>query len=128
MEEFTRFLIREGHTTTAGGVALAGVTRSFTMHAKLATFEGDPVHCPVCDSLGVTECVPPYRPHTGPDGRQKSLDGDLCRCRCKPPPRLKALEQNYTMSFTRKELVRMPGSEAWLAYEGHSTALTRFDQ
>jgi len=128
LEDFTRAFIREGDTTTAGGTVLGGITRSMTMHGKLATFAGDPVQCPACDSIGRAECVLPYFPHTGPDGRQRSLDGDLCRCRCPLPPRLKALEHNYTMCFTRDDLVHMPGSEAWLAYAGHATALKKFDE
>ena len=128
MNDFVRAFIREGDTTTVGGTVMGGVTLNVTMHGKLATYAGDPVHCPACKSTGLTECVQPYLPHTGPDGRQRSLDGDLCRCACSPPPRLKALEQNYTMTFDKAYLARQHGSEGWLAYAGHGTALTRFDE
>lgn len=128
MEDFSRARIREGDSTTAGGVVMAGKLKTDTMHGKLSTFEGDPVQCPACDSIGHTECVQPYRPNTGQDGRQRNLDGDLCRCRCSPPPRLKALECNYRDWFGKAHFLKHPGCEGWMAYAGHGPVATRFDQ
>ena len=128
MEDFSRARIREGDSTTAGGVVMAGKLKTDTMHGKLSTFEGDPVQCPACDSIGHTECVQPYRPNTGQDGRQRNLDGDLCRCKCSPPPRLKAREDNYRDWFGKAHFLKHPGCEGWLAFAGHAGVLTRFDQ
>jgi hypothetical protein len=78
--------------------------------------------------MGVTRCVPPFRPYTGPDGRQANLDGDLCICRCSNPPRLKALFNDKTMDFEGHEIARMGGASGWLAYAGYTQTIARFDQ
>jgi uncharacterized Zn-binding protein involved in type VI secretion len=128
MTQFKRAFVREGDTTTTQGHVGAKPTAIPVMHhGRAAVFEGDPVWCPACDSHGVTRCVQPWRPNTGPDGRQASLDGDLCICRCAVPPRLVARQQNITMGFTIGELVGRPGIDGWLAHAGHAT-VAGFDE
>lgn len=128
MSDFVRPFIREDDTTTAGGVVQAGVIRTVTVRGKMATYHGDPVACPACNTVGRTECVQPYMPNTGPDGRQRSLDGDICRCGCVPAPRLKALHNNELMGFSKAYAAKKFGCEGWLAYAGHETDLTGFDE
>ncbi|RYX98093.1 MAG: PAAR domain-containing protein [Comamonadaceae bacterium] len=129
MMPYSRAFIREGDTTTAGGrVIAAPQPYPNLLGSKHATFEGDPVACPACKSTGMTRCVQPFRTNTAVDGRQRSLDGDLCICHCTTPPRLVALHHNMTMGFTAREVAAKPGCEAWLAYAGHSTSLTAFDE
>ncbi|MDM0075615.1 PAAR domain-containing protein [Variovorax sp. J2P1-59] len=125
MDQFARSCVREGDTTTTGGRVEARPQQwpvTYGNDRKHATFEGDPVWCPACESYGVTQCVPPYRRNTGPDGRQKNLDGDLCLCRCPSPPRLIAKFNNVRTSFSVEEVLSMPGSGAWLEFAGHSLA------
>ena len=120
---YRRPFIREGDSLTPGGGSVQPKPQPFPMtyDGKLACFEGDPVYCNTCNSWGVTQCVPPYRPHTGPDGRQVSLDGDLCLCKCSPPPRLKASGSDMTMSFDGAAIAGMAGAEGWLAHAGHTS-------
>ncbi|MBQ1761876.1 MAG: PAAR domain-containing protein [Aquincola sp.] len=92
-----------------------------THNGKLACYEGDPVYCNTCKSWGVTKCVPPYRPHVDPQGRQANLDGDLCLCKCPTPPRLKASFENVRMAFEGHEIANMAGAIPWLAHAGHLT-------
>lgn len=98
---FWRAFIREGDAVTPGGGLVQPRPQSPQVRysGKTACFEGDPVYCNSCKSWGVTQCLPPYRPHRGPDGRQASLDGDLCICKCPTPPRLKALHSDVRMAF-----------------------------
>jgi uncharacterized Zn-binding protein involved in type VI secretion len=126
-----RSFIRDGDTTTTGGKVQARTQPYPVTHgnaAKHACFEGDPVFCPTCHSTGITRCVPPFRPHTGPDGRQSNLEGDLCLCKCPVPPRLVARLHDVTMDFTAHEIMNMPGASAWMAYAGHTQPLSRYDE
>jgi uncharacterized Zn-binding protein involved in type VI secretion len=98
---FWRAFIREGDTVIPGGGLVQPIAQSprIRYSGKLACFEGDPVYCNSCKSWGTTQCVQPFRPHKGPDGRQVNLDGDLCLCKCPEPPRLKALHNDVRMGF-----------------------------
>jgi uncharacterized Zn-binding protein involved in type VI secretion len=120
--------VRDGDTTSAHGrVGARPRTGPATHHGRHAAFEGDPVWCPACKTHGVTRCVAPMRPHTGPDGRQACLDGDLCVCGCPVPPRLIASHQDVRMGFGVDEMTRIPGIDGWLAHAGHST-VAGFDE
>lgn len=121
MSELWRSFVRDGDTTTTGGRVDAKPQQWPVMYGdQHAAFEGDPVWCPACKSHGATKCVPPYRPSTGPDGRQKNLEGDLCLCRCPSPPRLIARINNVRAGFSFVEVSSMPGAGAWLAFAGHT--------
>ena len=121
---YWRPFIREGDSLTPGGGKVQPRPQQYpsTYDGKLACYKGDPVYCNTCKSWGVTKCVPPYRPHTDPEGRQANLDGDLCLCKCPNPPRLKALFDNVRMGFEGHEIAAMAGSSSWMAYAGHSSA------
>jgi hypothetical protein len=118
---YARPFIREDDSVTPGGGKVQPTPQQYpsTYHDKLACFEGDPVYCNTCKTWGVTKCVPPYRPYIDPNGRQVSLDGDLCICKCPTPPRLKASFDNIRMLFEEDEFSSMAGVEDWLEYEGH---------
>lgn len=120
---YWRLFVREGDSLTPGGGRVRPNPQqwSITYDGKHGCFEGDPVYCDTCKSWGVTKCVPPYHPHTGADGRQANLDGDLCLCKCPTPPRLKALSGNARMSFEGHEIAQMAGAEGWLAHAGHTS-------
>lgn len=120
---YWRPFIREGDTLTPGGGVVQPVPQQCPVSyaGKNACFEGDPVYCNTCKSWGITKCVPPYRPHTAPDGRQANLDGDLCICKCSTPPRLKTLSDNTRMGFEEHEIARMAGAEPWLQYSGYKS-------
>lgn len=121
---YSRSFIRAHDKTTSNGDIQArstGVTVG-TPPVNVC-FEGDPVACPACKSIGITKCVPPYRRSTGPDGRQANLDGDLCICKCISPPRLKASFHNSFMGFESHEIAAMPGASDWLAYAGFTLGI-----
>lgn len=122
---YSRKFICDGDTTQSGGKAHAKKQEfpmTFGNDAKNICFEGDDVFCPACNSMGKTKCVMPYRPWTGPDGRQVNLDGDLCLCKCHNPPRLVSdPTTTMSMSFSAHEFGSMAGVSAWLSYAGHTT-------
>lgn len=103
MSGLRRAYILDGDKTTANGTVEAP-HRGMIFDGKNVCFEGDKVWCPACKSHGVTQCVQPYRPSTGPNGRQMNLEGDLCLCGCPTPPKLIASQHNRYMSFTHDEV------------------------
>jgi len=119
---YWRPFIREDDGLTPGGGVVKPRPQQYpsTYHGKLACYEGDPVYCNTCKSWGVTKCVPPYRPHTDPEGRQANLDGDLCLCKCPTPPRLKASFDNVRMGFEGHEIVG--DAVSWFINAGHDPA------
>ncbi|VVO68880.1 hypothetical protein PS862_01227 [Pseudomonas fluorescens] len=89
-----RYHITVGAKTTVDGTVLTGWEYS-TINGQAMAREGDEVKCPECDSTGKIVCDGP-RLVDLLDGRNAALDGDLCHCKCDPPPRLIA---NQTFRF-----------------------------
>ena len=81
-----RYHITVGAKTTVNGTVLTGYAYS-TINGQAMAREGDEVDCPECDSTGVIVCDGPHLVDLL-DGRPAALDGDLCSCKCDPPPRL----------------------------------------
>ncbi len=81
-----RYHITVGAKTTADGTVRTGWECS-TIHGLAMAREDDEVDCPACNSIGVIVCDGP-RLVERLEGRNAALDGDLCRCKCDPPPRL----------------------------------------
>ncbi|MDY7530678.1 S-type pyocin domain-containing protein [Pseudomonas sp. Bout1] len=98
-----RYNITDGAKTTAHGVVKAGLDGA-EIEGKLIAREGDRVACPTCKSLGVIECIGPRLVQTW-EGRQTALDGDLCRCKCSPPPTLIA---NQSLMYQSLEPAPQP--------------------
>ncbi|MDY7534743.1 S-type pyocin domain-containing protein [Pseudomonas sp. Bout1] len=98
-----RYNITDGAKTTARGVVKAGLDGA-EIEGKLIAREGDRVACPTCESLGVIECIGPRLVQTW-EGRQTALDGDLCRCKCSPPPTLIA---NQSLMYQSLEPAPQP--------------------
>ncbi|WP_423382619.1 PAAR domain-containing protein [Burkholderia sp. LMG 32019] len=92
-----RYFIREGDKTTAGGTVLDGVPNNMH-HGVLLSYEGARIHCPACNSEGYASKVPPFLPMKMM-GKAPILDGDLCICKCDPPPRLIESQHDRFMSF-----------------------------
>lgn len=89
-----RYNRTNGAKTTAGGTVYTGYTGG-TINGLGMVRQGDLIFCPACSSQGVVVCVGP-RLSDNWDGAEAALEGDLCRCKCDPPPRLVA---NQFMEF-----------------------------
>ncbi|MGJ7582318.1 PAAR domain-containing protein [Variovorax sp. RHLX14] len=87
-----RFYIHVGDTTTSAGKVLTGLSTS-TWHGMPNAFDGDAVECPKCGSVGQIRTVGSRISSVGSHGRQRALSGDLCLCKCSPPPRLVASQE-----------------------------------
>ncbi|MCK8687965.1 PAAR domain-containing protein [Pseudomonas umsongensis] len=81
-----RYHITVGAKTTVGGTVVSGWHRGSILGQNLAR-EGDQVKCPECDSTGTIICVGPRLSEEW-EGRKPALDGDLCKCKCDPSPKL----------------------------------------
>ncbi|MXN77886.1 PAAR domain-containing protein [Burkholderia sp. 4701] len=92
--------MREGDKTTAGGNVLEGVPNNMH-HGVRLSYEGARIYCPACNSEGYASKVPPYPPYLPMKmmGKAPILDGDLCVCKCDPPPRLIEAQHDRFMSF-----------------------------
>ncbi|WP_321910154.1 PAAR domain-containing protein [Paraburkholderia sp. J11-2] len=103
-----RALLKLGDKTTAGGVVLEGVD-SCLHHGTPLTFIGAKIWCPECNSEGVIGWNGPHRKATMM-GKQQALEGDLCLCRCDPPPVLLASQNSAWHVFESDELERATGA------------------
>jgi uncharacterized Zn-binding protein involved in type VI secretion len=79
-----RAILKLGDTTTAGGRVLEGVD-TCTHHGTPITFIGARIWCPACNSTGIIGSKGPHQSATMM-GKQQALDGDICLCKCDPPP------------------------------------------
>jgi uncharacterized Zn-binding protein involved in type VI secretion len=98
-----RFLLKLGDKSTNGGVVTEGA-ENFTHHGTPVTFIGAKVWCGGCKSEGFIGERGPRRIATM-KGKQQALDGDICVCKCTPPPIMLASQNT-----------------AWHAFNGHEVA------
>ncbi|MGS0742048.1 PAAR domain-containing protein [Glaciimonas sp. GG7] len=84
-----RYYIYVGDATTADGVVKEGLPGN-TWDGRATAHEGDEIDCRSCESTGTIECSGTRLSRKGVHGKEAALDGDLCICKCKPHPRLKA--------------------------------------
>lgn len=100
-----RALLRLGDKTSAGGSVLEGVENRTHCGIPL-TFIGAEVWCPACSSTGVIGWKGPHLTATMM-GKQQALDGDICLCKCNPPPVLFASHDSAWHVFTAHEIAAM---------------------
>lgn len=78
-----RYDLMQGDKTTTGATILNGDSTDMLGDREQA-YEGDPVACPVCKTIGRIVCVGPRHSMTAPDGREAALSDDICLCLCNP--------------------------------------------
>jgi uncharacterized Zn-binding protein involved in type VI secretion len=76
-----RYDLMQGDKTTTGATILNGDSTDMLGDREQA-YEGDPVACPVCKTMGRIVCVGPRLSMTSPDGREAALSDDICLCIC----------------------------------------------
>ncbi|HEV3429412.1 MAG TPA: PAAR domain-containing protein [Paraburkholderia sp.] len=100
-----RAILKLGDKSTNGGVVTEGID-SCTHHGTPITFIGARVWCNGCKSEGVIGWKGPHRTATMM-GKQQALDGDICICKCTPPPVMLASQDSAWHSFTHEEWAAM---------------------
>ncbi|KUY86216.1 hypothetical protein WL77_20830 [Burkholderia ubonensis] len=97
-----RSYLMVGDKSSANGTVIEGVPMT-THHGTEPTFLGAQVTCPACKSVG--RIVP-----TGPRwpgsmmGKEPALEGDICACKCDPPPVMIASQTDMYMTFESNHL------------------------
>ena len=109
-----RFYIHVGDTTTSAGKVLTGLSTS-TWHGIPNAFDGDAVECPNCGSVGQIRTVGSRISSVGSHGRQHALSGDLCLCKCNPPPRLVASQDSAWTEGEAGDVVMNEAARAGMA-------------
>lgn len=92
-----RYNITTGAKTTAGGEVISGLART-SFNGQMIAREGDRVACPACGTEGFIALVGPHL-HEEWGGKQAALEGDLCICKCDPPPELIACQHSKSQVF-----------------------------
>ncbi|MBP8064586.1 MAG: PAAR domain-containing protein [Acinetobacter sp.] len=104
-----RYQIFENDVTTAGGIVQrhTGGGKSFVWHNRLASNIGDKIKCPKCGSVGYIEAAGMRRPF---DNHKDipALDGDLCICKCNPPPVLKNSQKTFIHNVAGGIVINIP--------------------
>lgn len=92
-----RAWLRKGDTSSVGGVVLDGI-ENVTHHGVPCTFIGARVECPACQSIGHIEAAG-HRCSVKISGKEQALEGDVCQCKCDPPPTMIASQHSGVQSF-----------------------------
>ncbi|MDE1533754.1 S-type pyocin domain-containing protein [Pseudomonas carnis] len=92
-----RYNITTGAKTTAGGEVISGMART-SFSGQMIAREGDRVACPACGTEGFIALTGPHL-HEEWGGKQAALEGDLCICKCDPPPELIACQWSKSQVF-----------------------------
>ncbi len=104
MHQHTRYNLVQGDKTTSNGIVVGATDGRMTQMGVPLALEGDAVWCPACKTTGHILCVGP-RHLNSYHGRKDALDGDLCICRCDPPPRLIHSMTGMAHVLTHDELI-----------------------
>lgn len=104
-----RYQILEGDTTTAGGVVQrhTGSGQTLIWHNRLASNLGDKVNCSACGSVGYIAPKGMRRPVDNMK-QAPALNGDLCICKCNPPPELKNSQTTFTQNVSGGIVINIP--------------------
>lgn len=78
-----RYDLMKDDKTYNGAVLLSGDSADM-LGGREQAYEGDPVACPVCKTIGRLVCVGPRLSMTSPDGREAGLSDDISLCNCVP--------------------------------------------
>ncbi len=100
-----RYYLKVGDRSTAGGTVTEGIEGCYH-HGTLITFLGAHVYCPACKSTGRIVAKGPRWPDNLM-GKNAALDGDLCVCRCDPPPVMLPSQNSMCQSFDAQALERL---------------------
>ncbi|APR34196.1 PAAR domain-containing protein [Paraburkholderia sp. SOS3] len=97
-----RFTLRKGDKSSADGVVLEGEERCMEF-GRASTYIGAKVHCPACKTVGTIAAKGPRWPDSM-FGKEQALEGDICLCKCNPPPVMIASQNRSFHEFSAGQL------------------------
>lgn len=100
-----RSYLKVGDRSSVGGTVVEGVPNT-THHGTELTFVGAQVTCPACKSVGRIVPKGPRWPGSMM-GKEPALEGDICVCKCDPPPVMIASQSTMYESFESHQLSSM---------------------
>jgi uncharacterized Zn-binding protein involved in type VI secretion len=100
-----RYNLKEGDKASSDATVLEGIDND-THHGVPLAFIGATMHCPACKSLGVLAVSGPRWPDTSMS-KELALDGDVCVCKCNPPPRMIASQYDMYQDLESHDLEAM---------------------
>ena len=121
-----RSYLKIGDKSSAGGTVTEGIPHT-THYGTELTFIGAQVVCPACKSVGHIVAKGPRWPGTMM-GKEPALEGDICVCKCSPPPVMLPSQSDMYESFESHQLASMgygptgnyladePASEHWIRF------------
>jgi uncharacterized Zn-binding protein involved in type VI secretion len=117
----TRYHITLGASTTAGGT-VASASSLLCIDGAAIALEDDTVSCPACHAQGV---IKPDGPRISErfNGREVALSGDLCICKCSPPPKLVQIQTRKVQHVDANHLAnRIASATIPPATDAHGSA------
>lgn len=126
--DLRRNFLKKGDGSTAGAEVLEG-EETCTHNGTALTFIGAKVYCHACKTVGLIAAQGPRWPHFMRE-KEQALEGDVCICKCQPPPIMIASQNDSFQSFEHHELAAMgfgegvsPSRSALLApYHFHASS------
>lgn len=100
-----RYYLLKGDKSTVGGVVLEGIDGMLCDDVEF-TFLGAKIACPACNSVGTIVGKGPRWPDDW-TGKQVALDGDICACKCSPPPEMRASQTSMCEAYTAGEIAKL---------------------
>jgi len=113
-----RSYLKVGDKSSAGGIVVEGIPGT-THNGTELTFVGAQVSCPACKSIGRIVPAGPRWPDSWME-KPAALEGDICACKCEPPPVMIASQSDMFEIYEGHELVRMGYTPAGESIE-HTT-------
>ncbi|MGN7102204.1 PAAR domain-containing protein [Ralstonia holmesii] len=105
-----RNFLKKGDGSTAGAEVLEG-EETCTHNGTALTFIGAKVYCYACKTVGLIAAQGPRWPDFMME-KEQALEGDICICKCQPPPIMIASQNDSFQSFEHHELAALGFGES----------------
>jgi uncharacterized Zn-binding protein involved in type VI secretion len=105
-----RNFLKKGDGSTVGAEVLEG-EETCTHNGTALAFIGAKVYCHACKTVGLIAAQGPRWPDFMME-KEQALEGDVCICKCQPPPIMIASQNDSFQSFEHHELAALGFGES----------------